>query len=778
MPRQTPSKPSRISTGRPPALPPPPPPSRNKPYPLKSSPFELLPLELKLRIASDLQISGSKADLHSLATSCEAFRAPAESIVWRRVDISLPLAWGGQTKLWSHVKNESGSSHAEVETNGRNASYSTGVDNDDESIRDHMNIYVDWGDASGINFRQGNIESIVRGVNSTDLGTQALCEDWPKSEEARQRLRHCKLYTRLQQVRQAINARPDRLNHIRELILESPPTPHVDDGDDETFIMDVSAAKMWHPKYNQGYRGLLGELLKDLAHHLGTLRLDPGFASSQNFDRRRQAIYGDDQHGPFPRLRELDMPWPCGFSVGGQDPITSVLMWTGSHRLTHLSLRPPWPSNPIEIGDGDGPDSQLLSPPLYQNQIGREGEKEDGIDSARFLSKVKSLSFHDLDTNGLKNISAIFQHITNVENIHFDFEVQTVHAMGAQPLLRLINSVGTKALAELKTLRRITWLGGMESRWIFEKISGKGEGFENVEVLVQSQAIECESETYIDNIYIPPFPSLKYIQVPCRSPRWHRHTKPPEWAKAPPPGTSISAPMIRHLRAAPELLVVQFGTIMQSSSSSSTYASLELRLNSPVVTDLDMGMLNSDRWYNRRVNGVLIRSYVNPVTGDEFYHFRRMELLKVDPKFYLPKPDSSRATATKSSHTPAKVLPTSTSSVLPSSSSPTIQTPARAKAKAESPHKTTEAGRSEDQDYRWVDHTSFKGVAVPPPIVKRVYKLKGEKIEWTNPGRRMALPDEAWAALHKWRRSLPDKGEVGLEGERRIVTRSMGAGSD
>ncbi|WWC63893.1 uncharacterized protein I303_106498 [Kwoniella dejecticola CBS 10117] len=253
-------------------------------------------------------------------------------------------------------------------------------------------------------------------------------------------------------------------------------------------------------------------------------------------------------------------------------------------------------------------------------------------------------------------------------------------------------------LREHPNIKRLEWYGGLDARWWFEKISQ--EGFDHVEILVQNQAIECESETYIENILVPPFPSMRTILVPCRTPKWSRHLTAPDWAKAPPPRNSISPHVITHLRQAQSLLAVQFSCLSTLSVEE---------------------VLDCSGWSEKRVNGVLIRCYTNQATGEEFYHFRRLELLSVQPKIY----DQS--------------------------------------------YQDDYEAMKQEVESRWVDHTSFKNATVPPPILNKVYKLLGQRIEWTTPGRALEMPESAWDVLRTWRVKLPDRGQEG----RKMVTRKM-----
>ncbi|WVF65417.1 hypothetical protein IAT40_000144 [Kwoniella sp. CBS 6097] len=726
MPRKPRYKSANTSTPRPP---------RNDSYPSKSSPFELLPLELKLRIASHLYVSGSKDELHALARSCGAWQGAAESLIWRKVDISLPQEWEQHPTLQPPIYVE-GCAVPEGDL-----------------CKSHL---LDWRDGNVVISKHKAVEDYVADIKSTARNTSAAVHSMNFNfNRTSWCVRDAKLRTRISQVQQAIDNRPDRLSHIQEITVESPHAPL------KLYTSSVLGSfDDWASDYHQQTWDTLIQLLKELGPRLKTFQLDPFLSDEGRL--RLQSVAGTreefdpawhrsrllEKAFPFPSLRALDRPWPSWRGI--QHALTHALKSFQSVDISHLVLNPPWPASV------EAPLDPAVIHLMMSAQTGSAAGTEDisKVKPDPILSRLRSLAFRRLDASGLRNIASLFECLVDLESIHLDLHFGHFH----HALIMMVNEKLLGSLSDLKSLRRITWFGGMEARWLFEKISDRG--FENVKVLVQSQAIECESETYIDNIYIPPFPSLKYIQVPCRSPKWHRHTKPPEWAKAPPPRNSISSPIIQHLREAPNLLGVQFG-IVQPLDSSPGFG-----FGCPLKPEDDNGeILDSDGWYDQRVNGVLIRSYLNPVTGDEMYHFRRMELLKIDIKFYQPV--SSRNSVTTS--------PTARTST--QSASSTSTSPSRSKANNKSPKKT-KGDERENEDYRWVDHTSFKGVAVPLPILKKIYRLKGEKnAEWKIPGRGLELPNEAWEVVHKWRRSLPDKGEVGLEGERRIVTRSMGVDS-
>ncbi|WWC72967.1 uncharacterized protein I206_106931 [Kwoniella pini CBS 10737] len=335
----------------------------------------------------------------------------------------------------------------------------------------------------------------------------------------------------------------------------------------------------------------------------------------------------------------------------------------------------------------------LILGPNWSELLGPRKRKE--AHESINLSLLKSLTLHHLDPRAFPAIYRIIKAAPYLENL-------SIHCSkdgGAwADYSEDLSSTEVKTLREHNGLKRVEWYGGLYARWCFEKISE--EGFDNVKITVQNQDIGSESETYIENILVPPFASLKVILVPCRTTKWSRHLAAPDWAKAPPPRNSISPHVINHLRQAPNLLAIQFSCLSNLSIEEA---------------------LDSSKWNDKRVNGVLIRCYTNQATGEEFYHFKRLELLTVQPKIYDHQYAEKYETMRK-------------------------------------------AG-----EIRWVDHTSFRNATVPPPILNKVYKLLGQSIEWQEPGRNMELPESAWQVLRLWRVKLPDKG---LEG-RKMITRKM-----
>ncbi|OCF42997.1 hypothetical protein I317_03218 [Kwoniella heveanensis CBS 569] len=749
-------------------------------HPAKASPIERLPLELKFRIASFLGTSGSGSsnDVKSLARASRSFQAAAEPIIWRKVDLSLPRLWDRHPRLWN-IKTDGEDSASSSSTQPFGMLLTHGGFNGKSPDESHVKSRrFDWHNPHDLLKRKDTIESIVEAVKSTEPEQSA----W--NNMSCDAFRQCKLYTRLKQVRQAVNARSERLSCIREVIFETPEAIEPCRKEDELPTVLEEQDLLWQASYLKEYHDFLRDFIRNVGPQLIVVRVDPIWDNLAIGEAARNRTLLYDGPASFSRLQQLDIPWPT--RMNALDPVTTVLMWTRSEHIIHLDLRPPWPLLPVEIEPTIKQDTQACSSLQHTSggEDDRDGEGEVEGDPSRFLSRLRTLSFHQLDPRGLSNISSIFKHVEKVEDVYFDLRIE--NHMGYQALFRVINNDQLRALSELESLRRLTWLGGREARWIFEKISTKG--FAHVQVLTLSQAIECEGETYIDNIYIPPFPSLKYIHIPCRSPKWYKRTISPEWAKAPPPQNAISAPVIRHLRAAPNLLGVQFGVVRPSSSYDT-----EPGFAHPTAQG-DDDILDSEQWYNRRMNGVLIRSYMNPVTGEELYHFRRMELLKVDTRFYVPNadissivsPDSNQPTASSNStsSTQAQATPSSsTSSTEKEEETTTKKRKATKRQKTQKKQMTTEkralapTPNYERGKYRWVDHTSFKGAAVSPPVLARIYKLKGEKPDWkTCPGRGLELPEQAWEVLYKWRKKLPDKGEIEAEGERRIVTRNMRAG--
>ena len=178
------------------------------------------------------------------------------------------------------------------------------------------------------------------------------------------------------------------------------------------------------------------------------------------------------------------------------------------------------------------------------------------------------------------------------------------------------------------------------------------------------------------NIHIPEASHMERLIIPCRTEAWYKHVRPPDWGKAPPPRTGLIVNYLcRQLKLCPKLDTVIFSVYEREPE------------------------LDPARWCSKRINGVLIRSYTNG--EDELIHFRRLELLMVNPDLYAD-------------------------------------------------YDADELDECNGKDHRWVDHTSYKGCVVLPDVLDKVYKeLGGEGRAWKTPGRALELPDKAWRLLQR-----------------------------
>ncbi|WVQ63768.1 uncharacterized protein L199_001922 [Kwoniella botswanensis] len=586
-------------------------------YPPSSAPIERLPLELKLRVVCHLSV----ADAHNLASVSKSLQDAAESVIWSKVDMSLPENWDKQVLLWEDTMPDWWAQHSLTR----------------------------------------EIEDVLVGFRST-MDMEGGSIGWSKDEDSDicWNVRNLKFLTRIKQVSTALTSHPSRGNWVGELRLELPQMRQ-DQLDDQQMKMDA-----------------LKEIVRLVGRNLRMIRL-----GSPEINLR------DEYYDPYldsafflgyigltglniGRLQTLELVLEGSISFQAQ--MKSIVNVIGTSTVTKLILNPSWS------------DSSWFPDP-NDNAIPK-------------IPSLKTLHLNHLHPRSVETACGLISSADSLEELKVSFTDDGESAWDVFPLAEADRAI--KTFREHKKLRRIEWYGGLQARWWFEKLVQSG--FEHVEVLVQNQAIECESETFIENILIPPFPSLRSILIPCRSPKWYRHLSPPDWAKAPPPRNSISPHVISHLQAAPNLLAVQFSCLSSLSTSE---------------------VLDSSQWCDKRVNGVLIRSYLNEITGEQFYHLRRLEFLVVQPKLY------------------------------------------------DSTYKDRYDGMKEckgdEVDHRWVDHTSFKSATVPSPILKKVYKTLGEKLDWTTPGRGISLPESAWEVLRSWRVKLPDKG---IEG-RKIVTRRM-----
>ncbi|WWD21285.1 hypothetical protein CI109_105769 [Kwoniella shandongensis] len=594
-----------------------------QPYSSDNSPLELLPLETKLQILSHL----SPDTASNLAQVSRSWRDPAESVIWRRVDLTLSSTWEFSEQIVDLLEDVNGD----------------GKEGDDAVLEGIRSSVV--GDAGGIS---GEYDLL-----------------WS--------LRQRKLHTRINQIRRAITSRLARAGYIKHLHLEP------GDGLTESSIEIVEQV-----------RTTLTRL------HIGPLEIIP---SKPSIHTNQLLLAFANRLKSLPSLEGLTV-----LEIG-LHPRSSF----ESQFLTIFSLAPNLTS--LIIG-GHYP---TWSPDFTSNWPS----------SLPDLLRVKMINFEQ-DTFSL--LAQIARTAPNLQSIAVECKEPGLGWV-YDPILE---EGDIKALREHKSLRKFVWKGGWGPRHGLEKIC-EGGGFDRLKVLVQSEAIECESETYIENIHLPPFQSLRTILIPCRSPKWYRRLNLPDWAKAPPPRFSISSHTITQLRQTPSLLQVQF--IVVSSSNGG--------IPVPVPVPVDV-------WCDKRVNGVLVRSYTHPRTGEEMYHLRRLALLSIQPKLYEPETyndNFERLRLCSSSSSDSKKL--GGNKVV---------------------GKEKDKDKDKDVDHNWIDHTSYKGYPIPDDILRKVYKLRGDRnAEWKTPGRGMELPEEAWEVLRKWRGKLPDAEEGG----RTVVTRSM-----
>ncbi|WWC91069.1 uncharacterized protein L201_006010 [Kwoniella dendrophila CBS 6074] len=587
------------------------------------SPIERLPLELKLRVVSYLSV----LDAHNLALVSRSLQDVAESIIWSRIDMSLPADWDKQFSLWE----EDMPSWEELE----DLTLTSEIEN---ILNDFSSIMATEGGSGG------NHWSIVE---------SGVC--W--------NLRTLKFKSRIKQVYRALSDNPQRSNHVKELLMELPESGFDEDEDGK----DIQTKMV---SMCESVRGNL-RMVKIGSSNVNS-RINSWKKPELDISTFLKAIGLTSCH--LTKLQILEIASRVTPSLDTQ--LSNIFDIIGNNTIEHLIINPSWPNSSYVNTD-------ILVPKL---------------------PLLQKLEMNRVSPQSIKSICKLIKQAENLNEIRFDFtEVARLWQNGKDAL----TEVEIKTLKEHQNVKRLEWIGGIEARWWFERItSGTAKtGFDNVEMLVQSQAIECESETYIENIHLPPFPSLRAILVPCRTPEWYRHISAPDWAKAPPPRNSISPHVISHLRSSPNLLVVQFSCLSSSS-----------------IEDI----LDTSKWCDKRVNGVIIRNYVNEITGEEFYHLRRLELLTVKPKMYdITYKDKYRS--------------------------------------------MEECKTEEDVDHRWSNHTSFKNATLPPQILKKLYKSINEKQDWQIPKRNLHLPESAWEILRKWRITLPDKG---IEA-RKIVTRRM-----
>ncbi|KAK6906164.1 hypothetical protein I203_100148 [Kwoniella mangroviensis CBS 8507] len=592
-------------------------PATTHPYPPSSAPIERLPLELKLRVVSYL----STADAHNLASVSKPLQNAAESVIWSKVDMSLPTNWDKQILLWEDSMPDWWAQH---------------------SLTPEME------------------DTLVEFKSTMDMEGGSI--GWSRAEDSDicWNLRNLKFITRMKQVSTALTSHPSRGNWVRELRLELPQMRQ-DRLEDKRTQMDT-----------------LKKIVEIVRGNLRIVRL-----GSPEVNLR------DD----YSQTRYLDSPFFLDYiglterNVGKLHTLELVLEGSISFQAQMENI-----VNKIETSTI----KKLVLNPSWSGSSWFPDSNDDPIPKTPSLKTLKTLHLNHLHPRSAEEACGLIGSADSLEELKVRFTDDGESAWD------VFHDRAIKTFREHKTLRRIEWYGGLQARWWFEKLVQSG--FDNVEVLVQNQAIECESETFIENTLIPPFSSLRTILIPCRTPKWYRHLSPPDWAKAPPPRNSISPHVISHLLEAPNLLAVQFSS-----------------LSSLTINEV----LDSSQWCDKRVNGVLIRSYINEITGEELFHFRRLELLIVQPKIY----DSTY----------------------------------------EDRYDGMKECKGDEVDHRWVDHTSFRNATVPPPILKKVYKTSGEKLDWTTPGRGISLPETAWEVLRSWRVKLPDKG---LEG-RKIVTRRM-----
>lgn len=164
--------------------------------------------------------------------------------------------------------------------------------------------------------------------------------------------------------------------------------------------------------------------------------------------------------------------------------------------------------------------------------------------------------------------------------------------------------------------------------------------------------------------------------IPCRTAEWATKSK-NDWGKAPPPLNFIAPSTIQQLRECPSLHTVHFG----------------VQCHEPSYDPMS--------WCSQRTSGILIRSYTNGI--DDFFHLRRLELVRGTPKLYRdydPPLDARCSVPCKSQ--------------------------------------------------KWTDHTFYKGYRVLDDTMEKIYKdIKGEGRYWTSPGRGMSMSDKSWRHLQR-----------------------------
>jgi hypothetical protein len=205
----------------------------------------------------------------------------------------------------------------------------------------------------------------------------------------------------------------------------------------------------------------------------------------------------------------------------------------------------------------------------------------------------------------------------------------------------------------------------------------------------------------------------------------------------PVPDGAIHPQIVERLLQAPRLELVQFGLKNQA------------RLDPDVSS-----------WCDKRINGVLIRSYGHAGHGgadgdddgpspssadqDRLIHIRRLELLRNEaiPMLYMAEHedvelDDELFTAGDEEIFPGEMCRYGLCTRHGSASA------------------TRTASRC--RYHKWVDSTDFRGRPVPPEVLRRFYAAIGDVPEWFTPARNTEpVPPNAMAILANWRNSVED----------------------
>jgi hypothetical protein len=264
-------------------------------------------------------------------------------------------------------------------------------------------------------------------------------------------------------------------------------------------------------------------------------------------------------------------------------------------------------------------------------------------------------------------------------------------------------------------------------------------GFLSLQSLtLDSSAIDCECKTGFDVslsshsyhltnsspdlqlIVIPPLPKLRHLVYNVRfdhegSTGWGRRVWERPWTSAQVyeeedrhiRSHGLTVEVIAKLRAAPSLEIIHFTSIFESRVEE-----------------------NIAKWCESSINGILIRSYFDHVSGDEFFHTRRLRLEALRPGRWRYEGKVSLQSL------PVSVRLERLKTPLHSSLEGTCQ------------------GDGKCVAHYWENITNFRGHRVPEEVLKRVYMAmggeSGDDISWKMPGRDLEMPQASWAVLREW----------------------------